>query len=149
MKKIITLLFILAIVTLTPFLVQAQLNIDTSGFSNAPVTGQSVSVSGSGLTACKVLSYAGFAGVVECAIGFFDIIIYLLMTAAFVYVVYGAFTMITNEEKREEAKKTIMYGVIGLFVMVSIWGFVNILQGTFSGLDQGPIDPPSLIRKGR
>ena len=35
-----------------------------------------------------------------------------------------------DEEKKKEAKNTVIYGVIGLFVMVSIWGLVNILDST-------------------
>lgn len=35
-------------------------------------------------------------------------------------------------EKKEEAKNLIIYSVIGFFVMVGIWGLVNILLGTFN-----------------
>ena len=52
--------------------------------------------------------------------------------------------MIRSEEKREEGKQTIMYDIIGIFVMVSIWGLVNILNRTFN-LQQGPIEAPKLI----
>ena len=37
-----------------------------------------------------------------------------------------------EEEKREKAKSLMIYGIIGLFVMVSIWGLVAILSGTFN-----------------
>jgi hypothetical protein len=36
-----------------------------------------------------------------------------------------------DEEKKEKAKSTVIYGVIALFVMISIWGLVNILYNTF------------------
>jgi hypothetical protein len=39
--------------------------------------------------------------------------------------------MIRSEEKRESGRQTVIYGVIGLFAMISIWGFVNILNTTF------------------
>ena len=37
-----------------------------------------------------------------------------------------------EEEKREKAKSLMIYGIIGLFVMVSLWGLVAILSGTFN-----------------
>ena len=36
-----------------------------------------------------------------------------------------------DEEKRSKAKSLMIYGIIGLFVMVSVWGLVNLLTGTF------------------
>ena len=49
-------------------------------------------------------------------------------------IIWGIFTYVTqaaNEEKRTEARQFILYGIIGLFLMLSIWGFVNILIQTF------------------
>ncbi|KKT20851.1 MAG: hypothetical protein UW04_C0019G0010 [Parcubacteria group bacterium GW2011_GWB1_43_8] len=37
-----------------------------------------------------------------------------------------------DEEKRGKAKSLMIFGIIGLFVMVSIWGLVAILSGTFN-----------------
>ena len=34
---------------------------------------------------------------------------------------------------REEGKKRLMYGILGLAVMVSVWGLVSILAGTIGG----------------
>lgn len=51
---------------------------------------------------------------------------------AVAYVIYGAFLMITSEEKRENGKQIIYHGIIGLFVMISVWGLVNILANTFT-----------------
>lgn len=36
-----------------------------------------------------------------------------------------------DEERRAAARGMIIFGVIALFVMVSVWGFVNILAKTF------------------
>ena len=33
---------------------------------------------------------------------------------------------------RAEAGKYILYGIVALFVMVSVWGLVNVLKGTFN-----------------
>lgn len=36
-----------------------------------------------------------------------------------------------NEEKRKKGKSYMMWGIIALFVMVSMWGLVGILTKTF------------------
>ncbi len=36
-----------------------------------------------------------------------------------------------NEEKRGAAKNAIIWGVVGLFVILSIWGLVRILTNSF------------------
>ena len=58
----------------------------------------------------------------------------LLIAAAVVLLLYGVVKYISsgdNEEERKKGKDLIVYGIIGLFVMVSVWGLVNILTGTF------------------
>lgn len=42
-----------------------------------------------------------------------------------------------NEEKRQAGRQVMIYGMITLFVMVSLWGFVNILTTTFFGEEKG------------
>lgn len=79
---------------------------------------------------CSGIS-GGLDNVISCATVIFNYAIYLLMAAAVVYIVYYAFVMLSNEEKRGEARTSIIYGIIGLFIMISIWGFVNILANTF------------------
>ncbi|MFT5360117.1 MAG: hypothetical protein ACI88L_000599, partial [Candidatus Paceibacteria bacterium] len=56
-------------------------------------------------------------------------VIPLLVTAAVVVFVYGIVTYIRNAEnaeKRKEGNLFMMYGLIALFVMVSIWALVGI-----------------------
>lgn len=58
----------------------------------------------------------------------------LLVGLAVVFFVYGIikfFLNPDNEEKKKEGKTFILWGIIALFVMVSIWGLVGILSGTF------------------
>lgn len=61
------------------------------------------------------------------------IIPFLVMTAGFLFVfgVFKLFTFSSDEKGREEAKKMIMWGLVGLFVMTSVWGLVNVLTNTF------------------
>jgi hypothetical protein len=98
------------------------------------------------VSACSNLANEGLKGVVVCLSSLFQTIIYLIMAASVVYVVWGAFLMIRSEEKREEGKQIIYHGIIGLFVMISIWGLVSILDNTFNLSKVGPRNPPELIK---
>jgi hypothetical protein len=69
----------------------------------------------------------------------------LILALAVVYFIAGLVKYVKSagdEDSRREAVTMIMYGVIGLFVMVSVWGLVNLLRGTFPGLS-GKTDFPS------
>ncbi len=53
----------------------------------------------------------------------------LIIAAAVVYFVYGIarYVMSGDDAAKEVAKGKIIYGIIGLFVMISVWGLVRIL----------------------
>jgi fumarate reductase subunit D len=71
----------------------------------------------------------------EGFLGIIDSFIKVLIGLAVVFFLYGVVKFITSggdEEKRKEGKNLIIYGIISIFVMVSIWGLVNILAGTFN-----------------
>jgi len=46
-----------------------------------------------------------------------------------------------SEDKREEGRNIMIWGIIALFVMVSVWGLIRLLQDTFNVKDQSPIIP--------
>ena len=59
----------------------------------------------------------------------------LLIAVAVIILLIGIINYIRagdDEEKRTKGKNEMLYGIIGLFVMVSIWGLVAILSGTFN-----------------
>lgn len=61
-------------------------------------------------------------------------VIPLIVTLALIYFLWGVSMLIFNassEEKKNEGKSIMIWGIIALFVMVSVWGLVNVLQGTF------------------
>jgi len=101
--------------------------------------------SGASLGSCSSIVGSGFSGIVSCILGFLNVAIYIILSAAVVYTVYGAFMMM-QEGKREEGKNVVLYGIFGIFVMVSIWGLVNILDSTFKLSGQSAIKPPELYR---
>jgi len=65
-------------------------------------------------------------------IGYLNQILFVLIGIAVVVFVYYIFKyFIKPNENRDEAGKYVMYSVIGFFVILSMWGLVNILQNTF------------------
>jgi len=54
-----------------------------------------------------------------------------LALAGFVYGVIKYFLNPENEEKRKNGKSFMLWGIITIFVIVSIWGLVGILSNTF------------------
>lgn len=57
-------------------------------------------------------------------------IITLLITLAVLYFLYGFmefFTAGDNEEKRTTGKQHMLWGIIGLFIMVSATGILNLI----------------------
>lgn len=60
----------------------------------------------------------------------------LIFAIAFIVFIWGVFQYFIagghDEEKRETGKSLMLWGIIGFFIMVSVWGLVNILRGTFS-----------------
>ncbi|MFA6251690.1 MAG: hypothetical protein WC603_03645 [Candidatus Paceibacterota bacterium] len=57
--------------------------------------------------------------------------LFALATVAFIWGVIQFYLNPENEEKRKKGKAFIIGGLIALFVMLSIWGLVGILTGTF------------------
>lgn len=72
----------------------------------------------------------------------------LIIGLAVLYFLLGVLKYIQSvgdETKRKEGATMMTYGIIGIFVMVSLWGLVWVIKSTFPGLksDQ-PISPPAL-----
>lgn len=77
--------------------------------------------------------------------------IQVLIAVAVVLFLFGIVKYISSgddEAKRKEAKNYIIYGIVGLFVMVSVWGLVGILTGTFgTNQDVSNVNIPNLLPK--
>jgi len=62
-------------------------------------------------------------------------IILLLSAGAFVVFAWGMFEFIRNAGnavKREEGRKAIFWGIIGLVIIFGAYGIINIALGTFN-----------------
>lgn len=63
-------------------------------------------------------------------------ILELLFGIAIVVFVWGVLQMVIHgddQDARDKGKKTIVYGTIGLFIMVSAWGIIYIVANTVKG----------------
>ena len=64
-------------------------------------------------------------------------LIYLLVAVAFVYFLFGIYKFVAgqnNEENQEEGKKHMIWGLVGLFIMFSVWGIINFIQSTITSI---------------
>ena len=52
----------------------------------------------------------------------------LIIAATVVAFFWGVFQFVFNPEKKDEGKEMMLWGIIGLFVMVSLWGIIGFLQ---------------------
>jgi hypothetical protein len=57
--------------------------------------------------------------------------LFTLATAAFIWGIIQYFINPDNEEKRKKGKSYMIWGIIALFVMISMWGLVGVLSNTF------------------
>jgi uncharacterized membrane protein YbhN (UPF0104 family) len=70
-------------------------------------------------------------------------IILLLFSVALLVFFWGLFRFISNadnETERETGRQNIMYGLIGMFIMVSVYGLMRLVLGSFG------ISAPGYIR---
>lgn len=58
----------------------------------------------------------------------------VVFALAFIVFIWGVFQVFilggTNEEAKEKGRALMLWGLIGFFVMVSVWGLVRILTGS-------------------
>ncbi len=60
--------------------------------------------------------------------------IQVLLAIAILYFIWGVFVFVRNAEspdKRQEGAQHIMYATIGIFVMVSVFGIMALIQNSF------------------
>lgn len=59
----------------------------------------------------------------------------IIVSLTVIVFLWGIFQLVqsNNEDARKDAIRVITFGVVALFVMVSVWGLVAILSNTFFG----------------
>ena len=100
-----------------------------------------------GLTLMVPLAAAAqtVADIIGRASSVVNLVIPLLASVAFAASLYGIIRFIASagsEEKRSEAKKYVLYGLVGMFIIVAFWGILTVVANTFFG---GSIGSPISI----
>src|SRR3989344_1333679 len=84
-------------------------------------------------TGCDSVELGTVQSIICKAGNILDTLIPILVVLGVVYFVWGVVTYVISSD--EEAKKTgrnrMIYGIIGLVVIVAMWGLVAIVQRTF------------------
>lgn len=75
-----------------------------------------------------------------------DVFVPVIFAVAFIVFVWGAFNTFilgaNSEDVKEKGKNLMLYGLVGFFVMVSVWGLVKILTGSVA-LENSQPDLPT------
>jgi len=76
----------------------------------------------------------GLMEIIEKIESLFKAVLPLIMTLAVIYFLWAlANYMLKAGEEQVEAREQMIWGIVILFVMVSVWGLVNILDKTLFG----------------
>jgi hypothetical protein len=89
------------------------------------------------------LAAPGTIEAIICRIGnILNTVIPIILVLGVVYFVWGVigFVISNDEEAKKRGKDKMIYGIIGLVVIVAMWGLVGIVTRTF-GLDSYTIPP--------
>jgi hypothetical protein len=70
----------------------------------------------------------------------------IIIALAVLVFLWGVFRYVVSNaaEDKDKARGTMIWGIVGIFVMVSVWGLVGILQTTFGVNDTDALPVPEL-----
>lgn len=67
---------------------------------------------------------------------FINFLVPIVFAVAFIVFIWGVFRYFiqgaANEEQREKGKQFVVWSLVGFFLMVSLWGILNLLTNTLS-----------------
>lgn len=92
----------------------------------------------------------GIEGVLETIGDLINLATPVVVALALLYFFWGLATYILNaadKEKKKDGREIMIWGIIALFVMVSVWGIINVVRDTFN-LDDNSIDVPIVDVRG-
>ncbi len=88
----------------------------------------------------------GLAGVLSTIAGLINLATPIIVALALLFFFWGLATYILNAsdgEKQKEGRNIMIWGILALFVMVSVWGIVNVVRDTFK-LNDNTITVPGI-----
>ncbi|MEK7509404.1 MAG: hypothetical protein AAB605_01690 [Patescibacteria group bacterium] len=77
---------------------------------------------------------------------FLNSLIYLFITLAIVVFFWGLIQYLweSGSEAKASGLQTMLWGIVAIFVMVSIWGIIRLLQSTFRVTSTEPVIPKTI-----
>ena len=73
------------------------------------------------------------------------VLVPVLFAIAFIVFLWGAFSAFIlgaqDEKVKENGRNLMIWGLIGFFIMVAVWGLVHLLLGTFNLNNAAPTYP--------
>lgn len=84
-------------------------------------------------------TFASSVTIINGLIGKAIAVVIALSVATFLWGMAQLISSHDNKDKTKKAKEFITYGIISLFVMVSVWGIVKILTDTFGVTQKIPV----------
>ena len=105
-----------------------------------------ISTSGATSTGCDYGSNGTLFGIL-CRVGqFLNAIVPILIALGVVYFVWGVVTYVisSDEEAKKAGRDRMIFGIIGLAVIVGMWGLVNLLRNTLSLNNSTNLQLPTL-----
>lgn len=87
-------------------------------------------------------------GDIICRVGFYmNMIVPIILLLGVVYFVWGIvqYVIKDDEEAKKRGKDKIIYGIIGLVVIVSMWGLVSIVVKSFGLRNTIPFENPANV----
>ena len=85
-------------------------------------------------------NFTDFKSVIMCTVDFLEgRIVPILIALAMLVFIWGVLKFIRNagdESERETGKQVMLWGLVGLFVMVCVWSLVAILAGGIISIPQ-------------
>ena len=99
-----------------------------------------------------LFAYADLFTVIDLGVDFFAQLIPIFISAAILVFFWGIVKFIANagdEKAIEDGKKFMIWGLVGLFVIISMWGIIGFLQetlaiGNIGSVGSGPSIPTSI-----
>ncbi len=86
----------------------------------------------------------GLRGLILYLNRFIGAITAFIISLTLVFFLWGVFKLIfsnKDSKEREQAKGFIVWGLVALFVMISVWGLVNLLTSSFGFGNVNPMSP--------
>lgn len=119
---------------------------DLFGQPAAPMLGTTQEILNNGTAQSAAPSKMSIAGLVNWLVGLLNYVVRFIVLLALIAFLYGILKLVfvdaSNETERAKARKFMLWGIVSLFVMVSVWGLVNVLKSTVFG--EGALIVPQL-----